>query len=85
MVEKRQKILMWSSFMLLTVLSLVGVYFGFVMTSIIPMALNDSSPNFSQLADNDRCSIYREAQSLITPGGFRDAGLDIIVGIAGRV
>jgi hypothetical protein len=67
MISKRQKWILWVSFVLLILLSAFGVVFGFSMRAIVPMALNDSSPNFSQIADADRWDVYHEAQSLIGP------------------
>jgi hypothetical protein len=75
MISKRQKWILWSAFALLVLLSAVGVMFGFAMRAIVPMALNDSSPNFSQIADIDRWDIYREAQHLIVPVALGMLGL----------
>ena len=48
------------------------------------MALNDSSPNFSQIADADRWYVYREAQSLILPVALIMLALTILwAGLAG--
>jgi hypothetical protein len=66
MFSKRQNLILWSSFLLLTLLSVGSVCFGLAMRRLIPMDLNDSSPNFGQLADADRWSVYHEAQSLLT-------------------
>jgi hypothetical protein len=34
---------------------------------MIPMALNDSSPNFLQLPDDARSAAYQQAQSVMLP------------------
>jgi hypothetical protein len=66
MISKRQSLILWSSFLILALLSVGSACFGLVMLRIIPMALNDSSPNFGQLPDTDRWSVYHTAQSLMT-------------------
>jgi hypothetical protein len=78
MILKHQKLIMWSCFTLLILLSAAGVWFNFVMRRLIPMALNDSSPNFSQLADDDRWAVYHQAQSLMAPGVLVSLGLTIL-------
>jgi flagellar basal body-associated protein FliL len=78
MISKRQRWILWSSFVLLILLSAVGVMFAFAMRAIVPMALNDSSPNFSQIADVDRWYVYHEAQSLILPVALVMLGLAIL-------
>jgi hypothetical protein len=78
MISKRQRWILWSSFALLILLSTFGVIFGFAMRSIVPVALNDSSPNFSQIADADRWYVYREAQSLILPVALAMLALAIL-------
>lgn len=65
MISKRQKLVLWSCFGFLVFLSALGVCFSLAMWRTIPMALNDSSPNFGQLAETDRWNVYHEAQSLM--------------------
>lgn len=78
MISKLQKWILWSSFVLLILLSAIGVLFAFTMRAIVPMALNDSSPNFSQIADADRWDVYHEAQNLILPVALGMLGLAIL-------
>jgi len=78
MISKNQKLVVWSCFVLLVLLSAVGVWFNYVMRRLIPMALNDSSPNFSQLADNDRWAVYHQAQNLMASGVLITLGLTIL-------
>jgi flagellar basal body-associated protein FliL len=78
MIAKRQKLVLWICFALLVLLSAAGVWFSFVMRKIIPIALNDSSPNFSQLPDTDRWSVYHQAQSLMLSAGFVMLALAIL-------
>ena len=70
MISKRQKWIMWSVFVVLILLSGFGVWQTFALRGIIPFLLNDSSPGFGQLPDDDRWAVYHEAQSLILPVGF---------------
>jgi hypothetical protein len=67
MISKRQKWILWSSFALLVLFSTAGFYFSWSMRAVVPMLLNDSSPNFGQLADEDRWRVYHAAQSVIGP------------------
>jgi hypothetical protein len=78
MISKRQKWILWSSFVILILISSIGVLFAFAMFRIAPMALNDSSPNFSQMADDDRWLVYHEAQDLIVPVALIMLGLAIL-------
>ena len=78
MISKRQRLVLWSCFALLVLLSAVGVWFSFGMRKIIPMALNDSSPDFGQLPDTDRWSAYHQAQSLMLPAVFVMLALAIL-------
>lgn len=66
------------SFVVLILISGIGVLFAFAMFRIAPMALNDSSPNFSQIADEDRWLVYHEAQSLILPVAIIMLGLTLL-------
>jgi hypothetical protein len=78
MISKQQKGILWFSFSVLILLSGLGIWFTFAMRGIMPMALNDSSPNFGQLADDDRWAVYHEAQSLVMPVVFIMLGLAIL-------
>jgi hypothetical protein len=78
MISKCQKLVLWSCFTLLVLLSAVGVWFSFGMRKIIPMALNDSSPNFGNLPDDDRWSAYHQAQSLMLPTVYVMSALAIL-------
>jgi hypothetical protein len=70
MIPKRQKAILWSSFTMLLILSAVGACYISVVPKLIPMVLNDSSPKFGQLADEDRWEVYHAAQSLVSPIAF---------------
>lgn len=78
MISKRQKWILLGSFVGLILISVIGVLFAFAMFRIAPMALNDSSPNFSQIADDDRRLVYHEAQSLILPVALAMLGLTLL-------
>jgi hypothetical protein len=65
MAPKNQKIILWVCYALLIVLSAGGFLFCCGVKNLIPMALNDSSPNFSQIADDDRWAVYHQAQHLM--------------------
>jgi hypothetical protein len=78
MISKCQKWILWCIFALLVLLSAFGVIFAFCMRAIVPMALNDSSPNFSQIQDVDRWYVYHEAQRLILPVALGMLGLTIL-------
>jgi hypothetical protein len=78
MISKRQKWTLWSSFTVLVLGSGISVLFAFAMFRIVPMALNDSSVNFSNIADEDRWRVYREAQSLILPIDLIMLGIAIL-------
>jgi hypothetical protein len=67
MIPKRQKAILWGSFTLLLLSSAVGAWYVSVVPKLIPMVLNDSSPKFGQLADEDRWEVYHAAQSLVSP------------------
>ena len=56
---------MWGCFALLILLSAVEAWFNFWMRNLMPMILNDSSPNFGQLADDDRWAVYHKAQGIM--------------------
>lgn len=77
MIMKVQKWILWSIFSLLVLSSAFGVFFAFCMFNMAPMALNDSSPNFGQLADADREYVFHEAQHLILPVAFMISGLSV--------
>ena len=64
--------------MVLIFISGIGVLFAFATYRLVPMALNDSSPNFSQIADEDRWLVYHAAQSLILPIDFIMLGMAIL-------
>jgi hypothetical protein len=67
MISRRKKIVLWSCYVLLVFLSAGGVWFSFGMRQIIPMVLNDSSPDFGQLPDYDRLAAYQQAQTVMMP------------------
>jgi hypothetical protein len=77
-ISQSQKWILWSSFVILILLSGVGVLFAFATFRLMPMALNDSSPNFSQIADRDRWDVYHKAQSLILPVALIMLGLIVL-------
>src|SRR5271168_5276861 len=66
MTSKRRNLALWICYLILVLLSVGSVCFGLALIRIIPMVLNDSSPNFGQLADADRWRVYHEAQSTMT-------------------
>jgi hypothetical protein len=70
MISKPQKWILWLTFAFLLILSATGVIFGFAIRGIIPVALNDSDPNFAQIADDDRWQVYHAAQGLMAPVAF---------------
>src|SRR5580698_8032541 len=78
MISKRQKWTLWSSFVVLVLGSGIGLLFAFAMFRMVPMALNDSSVNFSQIGDVDRWRVYHEAQSLILPIDLIMLGMAIL-------
>jgi hypothetical protein len=65
MISKKQKMILWVCYVLLIIFSAAGVGVSFIIKNMIPMALNDSSPNFGQIADDDRWAVYHQAQSLM--------------------
>lgn len=67
MVSKRLKWILWGGFVVLLFLSGVGVSFAFAIRKVLPMAINDSSLNFAQLAEDDRWAVYHEAQWWLLP------------------
>jgi len=70
MISKRQRLILWSGFVVLILLSGFAVWQTFALRGVIPFLLNDSSPRFGQLPDDDRWAVYHEAQRLISPAAI---------------
>jgi hypothetical protein len=49
MISKRQRLILWSGFVVLILLSGFAVWQTFALRGVIPFLLNDSSPRFGQL------------------------------------